>query len=78
MISSNNLLRSQSAASRARSLLAYPFDMSRRSLIKQLAIRLSQQAGKSLVIAVTKAALWLGGLFLFTPATWALRKVWMS
>jgi hypothetical protein len=32
MISTNNLLRSQSAASRARSLLAYPLDMSRRSL----------------------------------------------
>jgi hypothetical protein len=38
------------AASRARSLLAYPFDMSRRLLMKQLAIRLSQQAGKSLVM----------------------------
>jgi hypothetical protein len=38
------------AASRARSFHAYPFDMSRRSLMKQLAIRLSQQAGKSLVM----------------------------
>ena len=32
MISSNNLLRNQPAASRARSLLAYLFDMSRRLL----------------------------------------------
>lgn len=40
MISPNNLLRSQSAASRARSLLAYPFDMSRRSLCGSLHIGL--------------------------------------
>jgi hypothetical protein len=32
MISQNSLLRSQTAASRARSLLAYPFYMSRRLL----------------------------------------------
>jgi hypothetical protein len=32
MISQNNLLRSQSAASRARSLLAYQLDMPHRSL----------------------------------------------
>ena len=50
MISPSSLLRSQSAASRARSRLTYLFDMSRCSLIKQLAIRLSQQAGKSLVV----------------------------
>jgi hypothetical protein len=38
------------AVSRARSFLAYLFGMSRHSLIKQLAIRLSQRAGKSLVM----------------------------
>jgi len=38
------------AASRARSLCAYHFDMSYRSLMKKLANRLSQQAGKALVI----------------------------
>jgi hypothetical protein len=77
MISSNNLLRSQSGgatshstklprngnqvagytASRARSFLAYLLDMSRRSLMKQLAIRLSQQAGKSLVM---RGSLYIG------------------
>jgi hypothetical protein len=50
MISPNNLLRIRYAASRARALLAYHFDMSCRLLMKQLAIRLSQQAGKSLVM----------------------------
>jgi len=38
------------AVSRAHSFLAYQLDMSRRSLIKLLAIRLSPQAGKSLVM----------------------------
>ena len=52
------------AVSRARSLLAYPFDMSRRSLMKQLAIRLSQQADKSLVM---RGSLHLG---LFATALW--------
>jgi zinc protease len=44
------LLRSQSALSRARSLLVYLYDMPRCSLMKLLAIRLSPQAGKSLVM----------------------------
>jgi len=38
------------AALRTRLLLAYQFDMSRCSLMKLLAIRLSLQAGKSLVM----------------------------
>ncbi len=38
------------AVSRARSFLAYQHGMSRHSLMKQLAIRLSPQAGKSLVM----------------------------
>lgn len=50
MISPNTLLRGQSAASQTRSRLAYLIDMSRCSLVKQLATRLSQQAGKSLVM----------------------------
>jgi len=45
-----NLLRSLLAASRARSILAYLQGMSRLSLIELLAIRLSPQEGKSLVM----------------------------
>jgi hypothetical protein len=40
----------RTAVSRALSFLAYQFDMSRHSLVKLLAIRLSPQAGKSLVM----------------------------
>jgi hypothetical protein len=50
MDTSINLFFGRIAVSRARSLLAYLCDMSRRSLMEQLAIRLSQQAGKSLVM----------------------------
>ena len=45
-----NLLRSLFAVSRARSILAYLQGMPRLSLMKLLAIRLSPQAGKSLVM----------------------------
>jgi len=45
-----NLFCGQIASSRAHSLLSYPINMSHRSLLELLAIRLSPQAGKSLVM----------------------------
>jgi hypothetical protein len=45
-----NLFVGRTAVSRALSFLAYQFDMSRHSLVKLLAIRLSPQAGKSMVM----------------------------
>ena len=50
MDTSRNPFCRRIAASRARSLLAYLFDMSRYSLMELLAIRLNPQAGKSLVM----------------------------